>query len=167
MASAMAKVLCVTLENTTRWRAAADCIFSLQEPSNDTQSGGKMIILQRVIALAVTVSAAMTGTKGDDKPLTIPGVPDLSGMQLLYAVWCYQQCGERDGARLCNEPLKEIGVFADAFQCDANAMMRRANTCTAKWFNTQLQATTVPDDSEQSEGVTQLGETTQSRETSP
>ncbi|XP_075535256.1 uncharacterized protein LOC142570824 [Dermacentor variabilis] len=166
MASAMAKVLCVTLENTARWRKAADCIFSLREPSNDTESGGKMVILQRVIALAVTVSAAMTATKGD-KPLTIPGVPDLSGMQLLYAVWCYQQCGEREGGRLCNEPLKEIGVFADAFQCDANAMMKRANTCTAKWFNTQLQATAVPEDSAQSEGVTKLTDTTQARETLP
>ncbi|XP_065297918.1 neprilysin-1-like [Dermacentor albipictus] len=166
MASAMAKVLCVTLENTARWRKAADCIFSLREPSNDTESGGKMVILQRVIALAVTVSAAMTATKGD-KPLTIPGVPDLSGMQLLYVVWCYQQCGEREGGRLCNEPLKEIGVFADAFRCGANATMKRANTCTAKWFNTQLQSTTMPEDSAQSENVTQLGNTTQARNTLP
>ncbi|KAH7963266.1 hypothetical protein HPB52_020405 [Rhipicephalus sanguineus] len=166
MASAMAKVLCVTLENTSRWRVAADCMFNEQDHSNDTESAdGKMVILQRVIALAVTVSAAMKATK-DDKPLTIPGLPDLTGLQLLYAVWCYQQCGEREGSRLCNEPLKEIGVFADAFRCNANTAMRRAKTCTAKWFNTQLRSTAVPDDTPHpSENVTKRENTTQSQGT--
>ncbi|KAH8039668.1 hypothetical protein HPB51_008261 [Rhipicephalus microplus] len=84
-----------------------------------------MVILQRVIALAVTVSAAMKVTKYD-KPLTVPGLPDLTGLKLLYAVWCYQQCGEPEGSRLCNEPLKEIGVFADCVSvrrehCDAKS----------------------------------------------
>ncbi|KAL1435558.1 hypothetical protein MTO96_000215 [Rhipicephalus appendiculatus] len=163
MASAMAKVLCVTLENTARWRAAADCMFNLQDHSNETESAdGKMVILQRVIALAVTVSAAMKATK-DDKPLTIPGLPDLIGSKLLYAVWCYQQCGEAEGSRLCNEPIKEIGVFADAFQCDANNAMRRAKTCTTKWFNKQLRGTTVPDDTPSHSGnTTKLDNTTES-----
>ncbi|KAL3250032.1 hypothetical protein MRX96_055644 [Rhipicephalus microplus] len=154
MASAMAKVLCVTLENTARWRAAADCMFNLRDHSNDTESAdAKMVILQRVIALAVTVSAAMKVTKYD-KPLTVPGLPDLTGLKLLYAVWCYQQCGEPAGSRLCNEPLKEIGVFADAFQCDANIAMRRARTCTVNWFNPKLRGTTVPDDTTRPSGNT-------------
>ncbi|XP_075750283.1 uncharacterized protein LOC142816008 [Rhipicephalus microplus] len=163
MASAMAKVLCVTLENTARWRAAADCMFNLRDRSNDTESAdAKMVILQRVIALAVTVSAAMKVTKYD-KPLTIPGLPDLTGLKLLYAVWCYQQCGEPAGSRLCNEPLKEIGVFADAFQCDANIAMRRARTCTADWFNPKLRGTTVPDGTPRPSGNTaKMENTTQS-----
>ncbi|KAH7963264.1 hypothetical protein HPB52_020403 [Rhipicephalus sanguineus] len=107
MASAMAKVLYGTQETTARWHATAHCIFRKQEPGNAT--GGKIVVLQRVIALAVTVLAAMKATK-DDEPLTLPGIPDISGMQLLFALWCYQQCGEKEGERLCNEPLKEIAV---------------------------------------------------------
>ncbi|KAL3250025.1 hypothetical protein MRX96_055638 [Rhipicephalus microplus] len=142
MASAMAKVLYATQENTARWHATANCIFSKQEQSGNS-TGGKIVVLERVIALAVTVLAAMTGTK-DDEPLTLPGIADLSGMQLLFALWCYQQCGEKAGERLCNEPIREIGVFADVFHCGANTMMRRGSACSAAWFKPLNLGSTTP-----------------------
>ncbi|KAH7966287.1 hypothetical protein HPB49_015027 [Dermacentor silvarum] len=144
MASAMSKVLYGTQTSTARWHASAECIFSHQKPTNATESGGKIVILQRVIALAVTVLAAVTGPKSDE-PLTLPGVPDLSDIQLLFAVWCYQQCGEREGERLCNEPLKEVGLFADTFKCETNTTMRRDYTCTEAWFKPLPQASTTPE----------------------
>ncbi|XP_075534812.1 neprilysin-1-like [Dermacentor variabilis] len=143
MASAMAKVLYGTLETTARWHASADCIFSMQQRTNATESGGKIVILERVIALAVTLLAAVTGPK-IDQPLTVPGVPNLSDMQLLFTVWCYQQCGEREGERLCNEPLKEVGLFAHAFQCEANTTMKREHACTVAWFKPLTQDSTTP-----------------------
>ncbi|KAL1435563.1 hypothetical protein MTO96_000220 [Rhipicephalus appendiculatus] len=166
MASAMAKVLYSTQETTARWHATADCIFSKQESGNST--GGKIVVLQRVIALAVTVLAAMTGTK-DDVPLTLPGIPDLPGMQLLFALWCYQQCGEKVGERLCNEPLKEIGVFADVFHCGANTVMRRDHACSVAWFKPLKPAgatsvgTTVSGTNTQPDNSTNSGDATQPR----
>ncbi|KAH6948497.1 hypothetical protein HPB50_024898 [Hyalomma asiaticum] len=132
MASAMAKVLYTTQMSKKKWHSAAACIL----PQNSTESSeaGQIVLLQRVIAMAVIDSVARAHLEESDS-VALPGMAHLTGMKLLYAVWCYQQCGEEEGKRLCNEPLREHGFFGDTFKCDADAAMRKPSACTAGWFN--------------------------------
>ncbi|KAH7983537.1 hypothetical protein HPB52_012454 [Rhipicephalus sanguineus] len=132
MASAMAKVLYSVQMSKKDWSAAATCI--LQQNGTDSSDLGQFVYLERVIAMAVIESAARAQWE-EIKSVALPGLTYLSGMKLLYAIWCYQQCGEKDGKRLCNEPLRELSFFGDTFKCEPDAAMRKPIACTSEWFS--------------------------------
>ncbi|KAH7981512.1 hypothetical protein HPB49_025096 [Dermacentor silvarum] len=147
MASAMAKVLYASQMNKKNWHATAECILQQpmqkqQQQNNNTHDAetGQVVFLERAIAIAVIDSAARSQVEESESAVALPGMPELPGMKLLYAVWCYQQCGEKEGKRLCNEPLKELSFFGDTFKCGPDAAMRKSDPCTAAWFNFDPQA---------------------------
>ncbi|XP_070386617.1 uncharacterized protein [Dermacentor albipictus] len=142
MASAMAKVLYAAQMNPKNWYATAECILQQQQQQSDTQNAGtgQVVFLERVISMAVIDSAVRSQVEESESAVALPGMPELSGMKLLYALWCYQQCGEKEGKLLCNEPLKELSFFGDTFKCSTDAAMRKSAPCTAGWFNFGQQA---------------------------
>ncbi|KAH9383197.1 hypothetical protein HPB48_024032 [Haemaphysalis longicornis] len=90
-------------------------------------------LLKRTVALATVASVL--------KPLTdkfgpiLKGEPDMSGAKLLFIAWCHLTCGEKEAQQLCNEPLRELNVFFDTFECHRpSERMTKANKCTDGWF---------------------------------
>ncbi|KAK8770679.1 hypothetical protein V5799_012857 [Amblyomma americanum] len=131
MASAMAEILYTTQANASVWNETATCLLEQQNSANGTEVQ-PIVLLERLVALAAIVSAS-SANNGSTSHL--PGLAEFAGRKLLYVAWCYQYCGEKAGRLLCNEPLKELSVFADTFQCDTSAAMRKTDPCTSSWFS--------------------------------
>ncbi|KAH9372696.1 hypothetical protein HPB48_007777 [Haemaphysalis longicornis] len=133
-ASAMAETLHASLGWTQpashAWNETHACMHAHGLPPRTSSESD---LLKRTLALAAVVTALKKPTDGA-APLVLRDVPELSGIQLLFAAWCNLKCGEAYGRQLCNEPVRELRSFADTFHCGADAKMRKTTTCTARWF---------------------------------
>ncbi|XP_077552175.1 uncharacterized protein LOC144166550 [Haemaphysalis longicornis] len=131
-ASAMAETLHASLGRTQpashAWNETHACMHS-----HGLRTSSEPDLLKRTVALAAVVTALNKPTDGA-APLVLRDVPELSGIQLLFAAWCNLKCGDAYGQKLCNEPVRELRSFAETFHCGADAKMRKATTCTAGWF---------------------------------
>lgn len=85
----------------------------------------------RLLEVAALRHVLKTQERGEAAAAFLADMPQLSGPQLQYAVWCYLQCGEARGRHRCNAPLRDHPSFAEVFTCPAAAPMRKAATCAA------------------------------------
>ncbi|XP_070385155.1 neprilysin-1-like [Dermacentor albipictus] len=88
-------------------------------------------VTTRLLEVAALRHVLKARVRGEDAAAFLAGMPQLSGSQLKYAIWCYLQCGEVRGRHRCNAPLREHPSFANVFACPAAAPMRKAATCAA------------------------------------
>ncbi|XP_064476084.1 endothelin-converting enzyme 1-like [Ornithodoros turicata] len=58
------------------------------------------------------------------------GIGTLSPDKTFFVIWCYVLCGTGGNSReLCNDPLRHVDEFAEAFGCAKNSSMRKDPTC--------------------------------------
>ncbi|XP_077564259.1 uncharacterized protein LOC144179685 [Haemaphysalis longicornis] len=112
------------------WNEARDCI---RGRGTQPWASNRPDLLEGTVALAAVASALK---KTPDSPRALKDVAGLSNpLQVLFTAWCHLKCGGDYGQELCNEPLKELNAFFDAFQCGGrDGMRKQSEKCTAGWF---------------------------------
>ncbi|CAN7989849.1 unnamed protein product, partial [Ixodes pacificus] len=84
-------------------------------------------LLTRVLSLQALLVSFNSAEKVPD--VMIDNFPYLSGVQLLFMVWCFGQCGEVLGREMCNKPLMEVTLFSKSFDCPLGSTMQKQKPC--------------------------------------
>ncbi|KAH9372576.1 hypothetical protein HPB48_016478 [Haemaphysalis longicornis] len=116
-----------TQRDIDAWNRSSACMKQKGLPDG---SGNEFDPLKRTLALAAVVMAQEKVT-GESGAVVLRDLLELSSTQLLFAAWCHLECGKAFGPKLCNDPIRELPSFGEAFKCSADAPMGTNSPCTS------------------------------------
>ncbi|XP_065311581.1 neprilysin-1-like isoform X2 [Dermacentor albipictus] len=88
----------------------------------------RLQLAERAMSLDAAFRAFLDVTDGGHQTRLDRHHP-LSGKMMLFVFWCMVQCGASDGKHKCNDPLRLIRYFGEAFQCDVGTAMATVKDC--------------------------------------
>ncbi|XP_037516633.1 neprilysin-1 [Rhipicephalus sanguineus] len=86
-------------------------------------------LVRRVTSFHVILGALAEATNGRVQTARLAGYEDWTDVELLLVIWCFVQCGGRNGRRKCNGPLTVVDDFARAFGCKQADPMYSGRNC--------------------------------------